>query len=100
VSRKESWIQAYAVVRRDHVGHDVDPDASSPPAIAGGEYAYTIKEVVLSLEVAEAEVERLRRGAGPGVRYFWQGTHLFLDGGSHGGMAESLPSEGKPSNSA
>lgn len=58
-----------------------DPDASSPPTICGGEFSYSVKEVVLALEVALREVARLNADD---TRYVWAYTHLFLDGGSFG----------------
>ena len=87
MTRRTSWIQAYAIVRRDHFpGHMHDPDASSPPAICGGEYSFTVKEVVLNADVAIREVERLNALArSEETRYFWSGTRLFSDGGSFGG---------------
>jgi hypothetical protein len=54
------------------------PDA--PP-----EVAVTVKEVVRSLETAEAEVARLNAQAADGVRYWWQPTRLFPAGWSAGG---------------
>ena len=46
----------------------------------------TVKEVVRSQEVAEAEVARLNAlNEGKGVRYFWQTTRLFPEGRSAGG---------------
>ena len=85
MKRRNAWIEAYAVVRRDRFrGHEHDPDQSSPPLICGGEFSYTVKEVVLTREIAEREVERLNRLSGDETRYFSQYTHLFLDGGSFG----------------
>lgn len=87
MTRHGKSVEAYAIVRRDHFpGHELDPDSSSPPQPCGGEYSYTVKEVVTNLRVAEREVERLNtlaRGK-PNIRYFWEHTHLFLDGGSFG----------------
>ena len=85
--RRTSWIQAYAIVRRDHLpGHTHDPDDASPPDICGGEYSFTVKKVVLNADVAIREVERLNALAnGKKTRYFWSGTRLFSDGGSFGG---------------
>lgn len=86
MARRGSWTQAYAIVRRDHFpGHEFNPDDSSPPSTSGGEYAYTVKEVVLDEDVAIREVERLNALRGNAeVRYFWQGTRLFSEGGSFG----------------
>lgn len=84
MSRRDARTAAFAIVRRDRLeGHEYDPDAVSPPAIAGGEYSYTVVQVVLTEDVALREVERLNRIADDAEsRYFWQSTHLFLDGGS------------------
>lgn len=78
MTRRASWTRAYAVVRRDHFpGHTYDPDSSSPPAICGGEYSFTVKEIVLTEEVAIQEVERLNSLANSKeTRYFWSGTRL------------------------
>ena len=85
MSRRKAWVEAYAVVRRDRFrGHEYDPDESSPPMVCGGEFSYTVKEVVLTREVAEREVERLNRQSRDDTRYFWQYTRLFRDGASFG----------------
>lgn len=45
----------------------------------------TVKEVVLSVDEAKREVERLNRlNESKGCRYYWQSTRVFLDGGSFG----------------
>ncbi len=45
----------------------------------------TVKEVVRSLELAEAEVKRLNLiNADKGCTYFWQATRLFAAGQSAG----------------
>ncbi len=60
MTRRTTWIEAYAIVRRDHFpGHEHDPDSSSPPTVSGGEYSYAVKEVILDAGVAEREVARL-----------------------------------------
>jgi hypothetical protein len=86
MTRRTSWTQAYAIVRRDHFpGHTYDPDDSSPPAICGGDYSFTVKEIVLDEQMAIREVERLNALAnGKETRYFWSATRLFSDGGSFG----------------
>jgi len=87
VTRRGKSVAAYAIVRRDRFpGLELDPDSSSPPQACGGEYSYTVKEVVMNLQVAEREMARLNALADgtANVRYFWQPTHLFLDGGSFG----------------
>ena len=87
VTRRGKSVDAYAIVRRDRLpGLELDPDTGSPPSICGGEFSFSVKEVVMELEVALREVERLNSLAAdkPNIRYFWQYTHLFLDGGSFG----------------
>ena len=86
MTRKTEHKEAYAVVRRDRQeGRHLDPDSTNPPSICGGEYDYAIKEIVLDVEVAIREVERLNgANSSPNTRYFWQGTRLLLDGGSFG----------------
>jgi len=86
VTTKTKWKTVYAVVRRDWFpGHECDPDDSSPPQIYGGEYSYTVKEIVLTAELAQREVSRLNElKKDKNQRYFWEGTHFFPEGGSHG----------------
>jgi hypothetical protein len=65
--RKE---QVYAIVRIDGF-HD-----QSAPL----EETITVKEVVWSIEQAEAEVSRLNKlNESKGCRYFWQTTRLIGD---------------------
>jgi len=62
--------QVYAVIRVDGFG-----DAATPV-----EDRISVKEVVSSLETAQAEVARLNQLNGPkGARYFWQTTRLIVD---------------------
>jgi hypothetical protein len=91
MTAKTKWKTVYAVVRRDwHPGHVFDPDSSSPPQICGGEYSYAVKEVVLTAELAQQEVDRLNLiNTDKNCRYFWEGTHFFPDGGSHGSEVAS-----------
>ncbi len=87
MSRRGEWREAFAVVRADRVADDGSAESpdSSGPEINLGEYSITIKEVVLRVEVAEAEVERLNSlNRGKGCRYYWQRTHYFPNGGSFG----------------
>ena len=49
------------------------------------EHQVTVKEVLWSLELAEAEVARLNQlNADKGCRYVWQATRLFEPGTSAG----------------
>ena len=81
--REREWTRGFAIVRVDP--YRLSDTDSAGPGIPCGDYSITIKEVVLDLEVARREVERLNAlNADKGCRYFWQDTHLFLEGGSHG----------------
>jgi hypothetical protein len=47
---------------------------------------------VTTAEEARREVIRLNAlNAGKGCVYFWQATHIFLDGGSHGSAERAAP---------
>lgn len=49
----------------------------------------TVKEVVQSLEEAQAEADHLSAlNARKGCRYYWQMTRRFSDGGFFGGEGE------------
>jgi hypothetical protein len=87
---KTKWKTVYAVVRRDwHPGHEFTPDDSSPPQNCGGEYSYTVKEIVLTADLAQREADRLNElNKDKNCRYFWEGTHYFPDGDSHGSEVE------------
>ena len=69
----------YAILRYDGFqGEDARP-----------EIAITVKEIVRSLELAEAEVVRLNSlCAEKNVRYWWQYTRLFPAGLSAGSESE------------
>ncbi len=63
--------EVYAVIRVDDFHDRVVPL----------ENKITVKEVVSSLEVADAEVARLNALNGfKGSRYFWQMTRLIVEG--------------------
>jgi hypothetical protein len=67
--------EAYSVLR-----YDAFHGAGRPP-----EVVVTVKQVVRSRELAEAEVARLNGLDGDkGVRYWWQVTRLFPEGHSAG----------------
>jgi hypothetical protein len=58
-----------------------------------------VKEVVMTAEEARREVIRLNAlNAQGGCRYYWQATHVFIDGGSHGSRGRELvrPEETEP----
>jgi hypothetical protein len=45
----------------------------------------TVKEIVFDADEARNEVIRLNNlNKDKNCRYYWQTTHVFLDGGSHG----------------
>ena len=80
MSQKTQWVRAYAVFRVDD-----GAVASSEPLDEMGPPNLTIKEIVMSEDEARSEVRRLNReNPDKGATYFWQGTHLFQHGGSHG----------------
>jgi hypothetical protein len=84
------YTQAYAILRVD--GETIDSDARvSECEIDGtiqptaGPANVTVKQIVMSAQEARDEVMRLNQlNAAKGCKYFWQATHLFLNGGSHG----------------
>ncbi len=81
--------QVYAVVRLE-----------DPPS--GGESCVTVKEIVQSLELAQAEVGRLNAlNAGKGCRYFWQMTRLYPAGTCAGtdGAEDPSSAPGRPAES-
>ena len=84
------YIQAYAVIRVD--GDTIDSDArvseweiDAEIQPTAGPANVTVKQIVMTAQEARDEVIRLNQlNASKGCRYFWQATHLFLNGGSHG----------------
>ena len=86
MSRELDYITAYAVIR---VGAG-PPDSDSRPhelcgILTAGPANVSVKEIVMSAEEARNEVVRLNElNAGKGCTYYWQSTHVFLNGGSHG----------------
>jgi hypothetical protein len=92
VSGKQRYVQVYVVLR---VERDATPDAAvmtferdGKIIPAAGPSGVTVKEVVLTAEEAQDEVIRLNKLNGDkGCVYYWQSTHLFTEGGSHGGPA-------------
>ena len=74
---------AYAVIRVETTTEQSDTDNVGPNINVGG-YSITVKEVVATVEEAQAEVARLNAlNEEIGCRYFWQSTHVFREG-SHG----------------
>ena len=68
--------EVFAILRWD----GFHTSATSPEVLV------TVKEIVRSQELAEAEVARLNAlNEGRNVRYWWQPTRLFPEGRSAGG---------------
>jgi hypothetical protein len=74
--RHKEREEVFAVLRWDRFqGSETSPDM-----------LITVKEVVRSQQLAEAEVARLNAlNEGKGVLYWWQTTRLFPEGRSAGG---------------
>lgn len=87
---KPHYLTGYAVIRIDDGSLDHPSrvreftiDGVTQPA--PGPSNVSVKEVVTTAEEACREVIRLNAlNSGKGCQYFWQATHIFLDGGSHG----------------
>jgi hypothetical protein len=53
----------------------------------------TVKQIVMTAQEARDEVVRLNQlNAAKGCKYYWQATHLFLNGGSHGSKGRTTES--------
>jgi hypothetical protein len=92
MSENPRYLQGYAVIRVDDgplddigsVRESTIDDAEGP---APGPARISVKEVVMTVEEARREVVRLNAlNAGKACTYYWQTTHIFLDGGSHGSV--------------
>ncbi len=87
-SRPPNYRQGYAVIRVDNYGTEghVDEytlDGETLPAAGPGNV--TVKEIVFDAREAQNEVMRLNElNKDKDCRYYWQATHVFIDGGSHG----------------
>lgn len=89
------YIQAYAVLRVD--GETADSDARVAEWEIDGEIQptagpanVTVKQIVMSAQEARNEVVRLNQlNAAKGCKYYWQATHVFLNGGSHGSQGRT-----------
>lgn len=85
---QQRYETVFVVIRVDpFLGREPSEDevSESGPAISARYYDVTVKEVVTTIEEAQREVERLNNlRADKNCRYFWQSTHYFLDGSSHG----------------
>src|SRR4051812_38006885 len=93
---KPRYLAGYAVIRIDDGPLD-DPSSAREFTLDGvalpapGPSNVSVKEVVITAEEARQEVIRLNAlNAGKGCKYFWQATHIFLDGGSHGSAGRAV----------
>lgn len=67
----------YAVIRLDYSMADLSTIGPSTPQAS---VIVTVKEIVMTPEAAEAEVERLNKvNAEKSCRYFWQHTRLVSE---------------------
>jgi hypothetical protein len=85
------YVTGYAVIRVDDGPWDHPASVREWAAADGATFPtagpsnVTVKEVVMTAEEARREVVRLNSlNAQKGCQYYWQSTHIFLDGGSHG----------------
>jgi hypothetical protein len=95
MSKELRYITGYAVIRVDE--GPVDVPCRVPEIVVDGVALPTagplnvqVKEIVMSEDEARSEVMRLNVLNGEnGCAYYWQTTHIFIDGGSHGSNAAS-----------
>ncbi len=86
--QQPTYKQGYAVIRVDNWGNEghVDEytiDGETLPA--PGPANVKVKEIVFDAREAQNEVMRLNSlNEDKDCRYYWQSTHMFVDGGSHG----------------
>jgi hypothetical protein len=91
MSEKPRYLQGYAVIRiddgpLDDLGRVRELIIDGAEVPAPGPARVSVKEVVMTVEEARREVVRLNAlKAGKGCTYYWQTTHIFLDG-SHGSV--------------
>lgn len=92
MNEKPQHIQGYAVIRIDNGPIDsparVDEfliDGTVQPT--AGPSNVSVKQILLSADETRREVMRLNSlNADNGCKYYWQSTHVFLKGGSHGSV--------------
>lgn len=95
MSAKRNYLAGYAVIRIDdgplmHPAHVQEFELNGVIQPAPGPSNVTVKEVVTTAEEARHEVMRLNAlSTGKSCNYYWQSTHIFLDGGSHGSAARA-----------
>ncbi len=93
---KPQYITAYAVIRVDGTADSDARIKEYQGVLMAGPSHVSVKEIVMSADEARSEVVRLTAlNEGKGCAYYWQATHLFLEGGSHGsrGTPNSAPSD-------
>lgn len=93
MSKQPSYEQWYVVIRVDEresgSAHVEEFELNGEMVPAPGPANITIKEVVQTSDEARQEVIRLNNlNAGKRCKYYWQATHVFLNGGSHGKSQE------------
>ena len=90
--RTPNYKQGYAVIRVDNFGSEAQVEEFTLDGItvpAPGPANVTVKEIVFDATEARDEVIRLNNlNRDKNCRYYWQSTHVFLDGGSHGSNAQ------------
>lgn len=92
---KGHYLTGYAVIRidgklLDHPSRVREFTIDGVTLPAPGPSNVSVKEVVTTAEEARREVIRLNTlNSGKGCQYFWQATHIFLDGGSHGSSGQA-----------
>jgi hypothetical protein len=97
---RPNYVTGYAVIRVDgpvdHPSRVPEYERDGELLPAPGPSHVTVKEVVMTAEEARREVVRLNRlNADKGCCYYWQATHVFLDGASHGSAARAGGGEDK-----
>jgi len=94
MSEKPRYLQGYAVIRiddgpLDDIGRVRESMIDGAEVPAPGPARVSVKEVVMTVEEARREVVRLNAlNAGKASTYYWQTTHIFLDGSSHGSVSD------------
>ena len=98
------YVPAFAVLRvvdgpPDHPSRVTEFVIDGATVPTAGPANVSVKEVVMTADEARREVVRLNAlNAGRGCRYYWQATHVFIDGGSHGSRGRELvgPQDAEP----
>jgi len=93
MSKRLNYVNWFAVIRVDeteHVSAHVDEiEIGGEMFTVAGPGNICVKEIVQTADEARREVKRLNElNAGKRCKYYWQSTHVFLNGGSHGETAE------------